>query len=81
VIWHEENGWANWINLFLGIWMILSPFIMLYSAYPTPTTNSILLGVIISVVSIVVAFIDRAAASGPIFRATAPRVFVSSPFY
>lgn len=37
----------TWINLILGIWMIISPFLIGYSVSYVPTGNNIVLGVLL----------------------------------
>ncbi len=44
--------WASWINLILGIWLIISPFILRFGTAPTPMWNSIILGIIVGVCAI-----------------------------
>ncbi|HEY9720709.1 MAG TPA: SPW repeat protein [Oscillatoriaceae cyanobacterium] len=72
VLWHPQDGWASWINLFLGIWLIFSPYIYGFNEMMTPTSNSIIIGVIVAAVSLWASFANRVAASGPIFRGAEP---------
>lgn len=40
--------WPEWVNLVLGIWMIISPYVLGFSNLPTATGNSIVLGILIA---------------------------------
>ncbi|MFP5404783.1 MAG: SPW repeat protein [Gammaproteobacteria bacterium] len=44
--------WEEWVNLILGIWMIISPWVLQYSANTTPRDNAIIVGVIVAVMAI-----------------------------
>ena len=40
--------WEEWINLILGIWLIISPFILAYAAqHPVAMWNSIIMGILV----------------------------------
>ena len=38
---------AGWINVLLGIWLVIAPFILNYGENPAPTWNDIILGILI----------------------------------
>lgn len=38
--------WPGWLGVIGGIWLIIAPFILNYSSYPTPLYNDIIVGVI-----------------------------------
>ena len=42
----ERYVGLSWVNLLPGIWLIISPFALGYAAYPTPTWNDLVPGVI-----------------------------------
>jgi len=44
---------ASGLNVLAGVWEILAPFILGYSAYATPTTNAIIVGLIVTVLAAV----------------------------
>ena len=44
----EETTWASWVNLVLGIWLIIAPFVIGYSAESTPLWNDVLLGILVA---------------------------------
>jgi len=44
--------WQDPINLILGIWMIVSPWVLGYSMEATPTWNAVILGILIGVAAL-----------------------------
>lgn len=40
--------WEEWINLVLGLWLIIAPFVLGFSADNAATWNHVVLGVLIS---------------------------------
>jgi SPW repeat-containing protein len=44
--------WEEWVTLVLGIWMIISPWVLAYSGNVRARDDAIILGVIIGVMSI-----------------------------
>lgn len=44
--------WLSWVNIVLGIWVIISPFVLGYSYYATARWNDIILGIIVAVLAI-----------------------------
>ncbi len=47
-----RTAWASWINLILGIWLIISPFVLRYAHNYTAMWDSIILGIIVGVCAI-----------------------------
>lgn len=45
-----QPGWS-WVNVLLGVWLIIAPFVLGYSASTTPLWNDIILGVLIAVLA------------------------------
>ncbi len=43
----QPQVWEEWINLVLGIWLIVSPFLLGYAGETVPTTNHIVLGILV----------------------------------
>jgi hypothetical protein len=41
--------WASWINLLLGLWMIISPFVLRYTVSATAQWNGVVVGVLIAI--------------------------------
>lgn len=44
--------WEEWVNLVLGIWMIISPWALSYSANATARDDAVVVGVIVGVLAI-----------------------------
>jgi SPW repeat-containing protein len=44
--------WEEWVNLALGIWMIISPWVLRYSANTTARNDAIVVGVIVALMAI-----------------------------
>jgi len=47
----DETMIATWITIFSGIWLLLSPFVLMY-ADQTPTVNDSMIGLIIGVLAL-----------------------------
>jgi hypothetical protein len=43
----DSRLWEEWVNLILGIWLIISPFVLGYSNMSTVTWNHVILGLLI----------------------------------
>jgi len=43
----QPRAWEEWINLVVGVWLILAPFILGFSTNTTAMWNHIVVGVII----------------------------------
>jgi hypothetical protein len=44
----QPQQWEEWINLVLGIWLIISPWVLQYhTTDSTATTNHVILGILI----------------------------------
>lgn len=46
-----DQPWLSWINLILGIWLFVSPWVLGYSGTTSALWNSLVLGVIVFVLS------------------------------
>lgn len=44
--------WLSWVNFILGIWVLISPWVLRFSHEPTATWNSAILGIIVIVFSL-----------------------------
>lgn len=42
----SKNTWLSWVNLILGLWLIVAPFILGY-ANTTPRWNDVIMGLIV----------------------------------
>lgn len=54
-------SWPSWINTLLGVWLILSPFILAYPSGSPATMNDIVLGIVVGVLSLIGALATPAA--------------------
>jgi len=43
--------WEEWVNLVLGVWIILSPWMMNFSVDPVVTWNSIVVGSVVALMA------------------------------
>ena len=49
-------SWASWINLLLGLWLIISPFTMAGASVGRVVTNDLIVGIIMAAFSLTAAF-------------------------
>ncbi len=47
-----RNVGLSWINLLLGIWLIISPWVLSYRGSTTPVGNDVILGIIVGILGI-----------------------------
>jgi hypothetical protein len=47
----KMKHWQDPLNLVLGLWMIVSPWVLAYQAESAATTNAVVLGVLIAVLA------------------------------
>jgi uncharacterized membrane protein YczE len=54
---HLQNGplWEEWVNVVLGVWLILSPWILGFSAQGNATWNAVVVGLLVGVLALSVA--------------------------
>ena len=43
----QPRAWEEWINLILGIWLIISPFVLGFSAETVVMWNFVIVGIIV----------------------------------
>lgn len=43
----------SWANFVLGLWLIIAPFALGYSSVPAATWNSVIVGIVVAVLSII----------------------------
>jgi hypothetical protein len=48
----QFQQWEEWINVLLGIWLILSPWILRFSTHSRPTSNAVIVGIIVGVLAL-----------------------------
>ena len=44
--------WEEWVNLVLGIWLIVSPWVLQYSSNTMPRDGAVIVGVIVAAMAI-----------------------------
>ncbi|MEN2982872.1 MAG: SPW repeat protein [Thermus sp.] len=47
--------WQDWVNLVLGVWLILSPWLLGFSGLTNATWNAILVGILVGALALSVA--------------------------
>ncbi|MDI3270669.1 MAG: SPW repeat protein [Bacillota bacterium] len=48
-LWHGYGGpaWTAWVNVVVGVWLILSPWILAYSTLTNPMANAVVVGLLL----------------------------------
>ncbi|MER3479444.1 MAG: hypothetical protein C4327_02900 [Meiothermus sp.] len=51
---HMRGGplWEEWVSLALGIWLILSPWLLGFSSLSVPTWNAVVVGVLVAILAL-----------------------------
>jgi hypothetical protein len=49
---NQRNLWEEWVNLVLGVWMIISPWVLRYAGNITARDDAIVIGALGAVMSI-----------------------------
>jgi SPW repeat-containing protein len=49
---HASEG-ASWINIALGLWVIISPFVIQFARLPAAMWNNVIVGIVIAVLAII----------------------------
>ena len=44
---------SSWLNIVLGIWVIISPFVLQFARFPAAMWNNVIVGVVIAVLAII----------------------------
>jgi hypothetical protein len=57
-----SEGWASWINMILGVWLIISPWVVGFASRPTALWNTLILGVVILIAGL---YASRTRSAGP----------------
>jgi hypothetical protein len=52
-------GGANWVNVLLGIWVIISPFLIQFSQLPAAMWNNVIVGILIALLALIRTSITR----------------------
>ena len=48
----KVKHWQDPVNLVLGLWMIVSPWVLAYQAEPRPMWNSVIVGILIAAAAV-----------------------------
>jgi len=46
-----SQSWISWINVVLGVWVLISPWVLQFSGFHTATMNNVILGIIVVVLA------------------------------
>ncbi|HZR06332.1 MAG TPA: SPW repeat protein [Candidatus Udaeobacter sp.] len=49
----ETNAGASWVNVLLGIWVILSPFVVQFARLPAAMWNNVIVGILIALLALI----------------------------
>ncbi len=47
-----DAAWMSWVNVVLGIWVVIAPFVFGYATFPGRMWNNIIVGIIIAALGI-----------------------------
>ncbi len=56
---YEVFAWEEWANLLLGVWLIVSPFVLGFSAMQTVMLNTVIVGALIAALAFWALATDR----------------------
>ena len=48
----NEERWSSWVNILLGIWVLISPFILTF-ALPRAIWNNLVTGIVVGILAII----------------------------
>ena len=49
---NQRALWEEWVNLVLGIWMIISPWVLRYAGNVTARDDAVIVGIVVGLLSI-----------------------------
>jgi len=52
--------WQDWANVILGLWMVVSPWILGFAADQNPTMNAVIIGVLVTAFGVWAMLMDTA---------------------
>lgn len=55
----DTSAGVSWINIVLGIWVIISPFIVQFTRFPAAMWNNVIVGIVIAVLAIIRTSVPR----------------------
>jgi hypothetical protein len=47
-----QATWLSWLNVILGIWVIVSPWVLGFSSTPTPMWDNVIVGIVVVILGI-----------------------------
>lgn len=54
-----RNRWEDWVNLLIGIWLFVSPWVMGYSTVQAPALNAYVMGAALILLTAIALYIPR----------------------
>ena len=61
----DRHGYSSWLTVLLGIWLIVSPFVLNFRVAPAPVWNSIVAGIVTSCVALATVSMPHSAEHQP----------------
>jgi SPW repeat-containing protein len=55
----QTNAGVSWINIVLGIWVIISPFVVQFTRFPAAVWNNVVVGIVIAILAIIRTSVPR----------------------
>jgi hypothetical protein len=46
-----RQAWMSWINCLIGIWVLISPWVLAFTQYRNATTNNVIIGIVIAILA------------------------------
>ncbi len=47
----DRNGWLSWVNLILGLWLIVAPFVLGFSFLTIALWDSVVIGIAVAILA------------------------------
>ena len=45
------QSWVSWVNVLLGVWVLISPWVLRFSTFHTATVNNVVMGIIVIILA------------------------------
>jgi SPW repeat len=55
----QSTAGVSWINIVLGIWVIISPFVVQFTRFPAAMWNNVIVGIVIAALAIIRTSVPR----------------------
>ena len=55
----QTNGGVSWLNIILGIWVLISPFVVQFAQLSAATWNNVIVGIVIAILAIIRTSVPR----------------------